>query len=84
MSQNAIILNYLKLNDGLSPWGAMEKFKCMDLASRIRDLRKMGWHIDTTWKKSQRPNENGKHTRYAYYKLDISKSEGALDLNGRG
>lgn len=45
-TQNEKILKYLQTHKrGLTAMQALEKFGCMRLASRISDLRKMGYSI---------------------------------------
>jgi len=62
-SQEKQILDYLKTGKSISPLEALNKFGCMRLASRICDLRRQGYNIEThmvytsSWKK------------FAYYKL---------------
>lgn len=46
MTQNEKILKYMKTHKkGINPQIAMIQFGCMRLASRISDLRKMGYSI---------------------------------------
>lgn len=80
MTQNQQILNYLKLNEGISPITAVNEFLILDLASRIRDLRNMGYAITTERRKSSVVGENGKRKTYAFYKLNMNESRGALEL----
>ena len=45
-TQNQQILKHLKTHKkGINPMQALEKFGCMRLASRISDLRHMGYEI---------------------------------------
>ena len=45
-TQNQQILRHLKTyKKGINPMQALEKFGCMRLASRISDLRHMGYEI---------------------------------------
>ena len=48
ISQKAYIIAYLKQGYGITPLEALHIFQCNRLAARIRDLRRMGWHITTT------------------------------------
>lgn len=48
ISQKAYIIAYLKQGYGITPLEALRIFQCNRLAARIRDLRRMGWHITTT------------------------------------
>jgi tRNA splicing endonuclease len=64
MSQSTEILKHLKEGNELNAMLALERFGCMRLAARIRDLRDRGWPIETTIKKGH----NGKV--YASYRLE--------------
>lgn len=45
-TQNEMILKHLQTHKrGITPMQALEKFGCMRLASRISDLRKIGYVI---------------------------------------
>lgn len=46
-SQNNQILGYLQTGKTLSPLEALDLFKCMRLASRVNELRKVGHNIVT-------------------------------------
>ena len=47
-TQNEKILRYLRTHKrGITQMDALERFGCMRLASRISDLRKMGFTIKT-------------------------------------
>lgn len=63
MTQLEEIQKHLKEGEVITPLMALERFGCMRLAARIRDLRSMGMQIETMTKKS-----NGK--TYAAYKLE--------------
>lgn len=61
-SQAKQILELLKRGESISPLEALQKFNCMRLGARIKDLRDEGHKIQTLDEK-----RNGK--RYARYKL---------------
>jgi len=63
MTQLEEIQKHLKEGEVITPLMALERFGCMRLAARIRDLRSMGMKIETQIRKS-----NGKV--YACYKLE--------------
>lgn len=46
--QRMYLIAYLKQGYGITPLEALRIFQCNRLAARIRDLRRMGWHITTT------------------------------------
>ena len=47
MTQTQSILAYLQTGRSLSPLIALERFGCMRLAARIRDLRAQGYKVET-------------------------------------
>ena len=57
MSQNSLILQYLKRGKKLTAMTALDRFECFRLASRIHDLRNQGHdiHVETV------DLANGKH-----------------------
>lgn len=65
MSQNQKIIEMLRRGP-ITPTDALMHVGCFRLAARIRDLREMGYRIDT-----QIQHVNGK--RYAKYSLSSSK-----------
>lgn len=56
------ILEYLQTHKGITPLEALEVFGCMRLSGRIKDLRNMGYLIETDI-----IHQNGK--RFARYEL---------------
>lgn len=44
-SQNSLIINYMKKGNSITALEAQRKFKCMRLASRINNLKNMGFII---------------------------------------
>lgn len=47
-SQTDQILAHLKNSKGITAFEALNRFGCLRLAARIKDLRKAGNHIETT------------------------------------
>ena len=63
MSQNKMILNYLKTHKrGLTPIDALQKFGCFRLSARIADLKELGYDIRTDMEDNK--NNRGRHARY--------------------
>lgn len=65
-TQNAMILDYLRAGNEITPLEALEKFGCLRLAARIADLRATGQNIDSRI----HHEPNGK--RWAAYRLCAS------------
>lgn len=66
MTQNDQILAYMKRYGSINPYLALSEFGCFRLASRIHDLRSMGYDIETINVTRKLPN--GSKT-WAEYKL---------------
>ena len=66
MTQNQKVLRHLKEKGGITPLDA-NGYGIMRLASRISDLRRMGYHIKSEM--VQGVNRDGEKTRYAMYFL---------------
>lgn len=64
-SQNASIMRYLTEHGKITQAVAYERFRCFRLASRINELRKRGYDIETRYEQSI--NANGRAVRYAIY-----------------
>lgn len=67
MNQNDRILRHLRDNGSITPLDALSEYGIMRLASRISDLRSMGYDISREMVSSR--NRNGEATRYARYTL---------------
>lgn len=67
MSQNDLILNYLKKHPYISQFEATKLFGCYRLSARIDDLRRKGNQIKTERCKTK--NELGHTVNYARYVL---------------
>lgn len=68
MTQNELILNYLRRYRSISQREAMNELGVYRLASRICDLKKLGTQIRTAYEIV--PCRNGDTTRIARYFLD--------------
>ena len=67
--QNRKILKHLQAGETITQIDALELFGCFRLASRINDLRRAGWNIQTT-----RVGGHGKrYAKYYLQKEDISR-----------
>lgn len=67
MNQNDRILRHLRDNGSITPLDALSEYGIMRLASRISDLRSMGYDISREMVLSR--NRYGEATRYARYTL---------------
>lgn len=67
MTQCEKILQYIKENGSITPINAMEEFGCMRLASRICDIKKMGYPVKVKIETAK--NRNGEPVHYARYSL---------------
>ena len=68
MTQNQMILQYMKDNGGITQGEATYKLGCTRLSARIMELRRAGHkiHAETVYTK----NRYGKPTHYAKYRLE--------------
>jgi hypothetical protein len=53
VTQKDMIRSWLKAGKRLTPMVALNEFGCFSLAQRIKELRREGLHICTTFKKDQ-------------------------------
>ncbi len=67
MNQNDRILRHLRDNGSITPLDALSEYGIMRLASRISDLRGMGYDISREMVQGR--NRYGEATRYARYTL---------------
>ena len=70
----ARILEHLRTHDGLTSYGAFKKFGETRLSARIKELRDMGYAIETVMMEGE--NRYGDITRYAFYVLKESNEDG--------
>lgn len=67
ISQRVKILDYMRKYGSITPREADDAFGCMRLASRIGELREMGYAIGTRMKTGK--NRDGDPTNFAEYYL---------------
>lgn len=68
-TQNERILDYIEKHGGITPLDAMNEFGCMRLASRISDLKKLGYPIISTYETvNNRYEEKVRVKRYSLAK----------------
>lgn len=68
------ILEHLRTHDGITSYGAFKKFGETRLSARIKELRDMGYAIETVMMEGE--NRYGDTTRYAYYVLKGEPNNG--------
>lgn len=61
------ILAYIRENGSITPLDALREFGCMRLASRISDLKRLGYAIKSTMETSK--NKYGEPVSYARYTI---------------
>lgn len=61
------ILAYIRENGSITPLDALREFGCMRLASRISDLKRLGYAIKSTMETSK--NKDGEPVSYARYTI---------------
>lgn len=67
MTQNEKILRHLKDNGTIEPMTALREYGIMRLASRISDLKRLGYCIEKRMVRAQ--NRYGESVSYAEYRL---------------
>ena len=67
MTQCEKILEYMRVNGSITPRDALREFGCMRLASRVSDLKKLGY--DITSRIETKKNYRGETVRFARYEL---------------
>lgn len=67
MTQNQMILEYMREHGSITQQEAYLKLSCMRLPSRIFDLRKQGYKIISTTARGL--NSSGKKVTFAKYEL---------------
>lgn len=65
MTQIEKIINYIEVEGSITPLDALREFGCMRLASRITDIKRMGYNVTVKMEKSK--NRHGEAVRYARY-----------------
>lgn len=66
-TQNEKIIEYIKRYGSITPLDALREFGCMRLASRMCDIKAMGYGIVSEIVSSQ--NRDGESVRYARYRF---------------
>jgi hypothetical protein len=70
-SQNTRIIEYLGSHEGITHLEAEQKLGICRLASRITDLRRLGYLFDTEWVEVK--NRWGEKTRVKRYRLAVEE-----------
>ena len=81
MTQSEQILAYMMFKGSINPYQALSEFGCFRLASRIHDLRSMGYDIETIHITRKLPS--GTKT-WAEYKLKSRSPVGAGERQDGG
>lgn len=68
MNQNTMILQHLEEFGSITAAEAREQYGCNRLASRIKELRMMGYEIDSSIEVGK--NRYDKYVRYARYRME--------------
>lgn len=61
------ILQYIEENGSITPLDALKEFGCMRLASRMCDIKKMGYPVKKEMETAK--NRNGEPVHYARYSI---------------
>lgn len=67
MTQSELVLRYIETFGSITQWQALADLGVMRLASRVNDLRKQGYPIQTETIEGY--NKFGDKTRYARYRM---------------
>ena len=71
MTQNEMVIEYIKGHDGITSKEASIKLSCTRLAARIADLKKRGYEITDDWDYSL--NQFGNKVRFKRYRLAVKE-----------
>lgn len=69
MTQTEKILRHLEVYGSITPVEALQEYGIMRLASRISDLKKMGYEIASNMESGY--NRFGEKVRYASYSMEV-------------
>lgn len=69
MTQCDRILQYIEENGSITQLQALREFGCMRLASRMSDIKKMGYPVKMEMEKSK--NRYGEPVHYARYTIGV-------------
>ena len=61
------ILAYIREHGSITPLDALREFNCMRLASRMSDLKRLGYSVKSVMETSK--NKNGEPVSYARYTI---------------
>lgn len=67
LSQREKILQYMNEYGSITPLEALREFGCMRLASRISELKRMGFVISSVMETAK--TKKGEEVRYARYRI---------------
>ena len=67
MTQTEKIIEYIQENGSITPVDALKEIGCMRLASRMCDIKKMGYAVNK--KMETATNRNGERVMYARYTI---------------
>ena len=67
MTQTEKIIEYIQGNGSITPLDALKEIGCMRLASRMCDIKKMGYAVNK--KMETATNRNGERVMYARYTI---------------
>ncbi|MFR8975277.1 MAG: helix-turn-helix domain-containing protein [Eubacteriales bacterium] len=67
MTQTEKIIEYIQENGSITPLDALKEIGCMRLASRMCDIKKMGYAVNK--KMETATNRNGERVMYARYTI---------------
>lgn len=67
MTQCERILQYIEETGSITQMDALKEFGCMRLASRMSDIKKMGYAVESKMEKSK--NRYGEPVHYARYSI---------------
>ena len=71
MTQVEKIIDYIETEGSITPLDALREFGCMRLASRITDIKRMGYPIKREMETSK--NRRGESVRYARYSFEVKE-----------
>ena len=71
MTQCEMILQYIEENGSITQLDALKEFGCMRLASRMCDIKKMGYPVKMEMEKAK--NRYGEPISYARYTVEVRK-----------
>ena len=70
MSQVEKILRHIEMYGSITPLEAMQEYGIMRLASRMCDIKRAGYKVQSTTETSE--NRNGEKVRYSRYTIPVN------------